>query len=90
MSEESFSETPVNVAIQSLQRQVDQLKRIINKGNHPLSCHSFTYLLDDTSSNGAGNEQELKQEIKELRIANDKAEYRIKMLLRALEQRDKQ
>lgn len=35
------------------------------------------------------NTQELQQEIKKLRTENAKAEYRIKMLLRTLEEKDK-
>lgn len=46
--------------------------------------------LDDTPlTTNESNEEDLKEEIKQLRVANEKAEYRIKMLLRALEERDK-
>ncbi|CEP16581.1 hypothetical protein [Parasitella parasitica] len=72
-----LSSTPVNVAIKALQRQVDQLKRIVSKSDdEPIT--------QDDSSN-----EVLHQEIKELRIQNEKAEYRIKILLRALEEKDK-
>ncbi|GAA5816022.1 hypothetical protein MFLAVUS_009544 [Mucor flavus] len=72
-----FSTTPVDVAIKSLQRQVDQLKRIINK-------------TDEVENQGTeSNEKELKDQIKKLETANAKAEYRIKMLLRTLEEKEK-
>ncbi|KAL9540017.1 hypothetical protein MBANPS3_009927 [Mucor bainieri] len=71
-----LSSTPVNVAVEALQRQVDQLKRIIHKSDgEPIPQ-------DD-------NTEELQQEIKKLRTENAKAEYRIKMLLRTLEEKDK-
>ncbi|CAO3643192.1 unnamed protein product [Mucor hiemalis] len=70
-----LNNTPVDVAIKALQLQVNQLKRIINPS-------------EELSSDG-GNEQELKEQIKALEIANAKAEYRIKMLLRTLEEKDK-
>ncbi|CAO3638481.1 unnamed protein product [Mucor fragilis] len=73
--EHFLGSTPVNVAVEALQRQVDQLKRIINKSDGPMQQ-------DD-------NTQELQQEIKKLRTENAKAEYRIKMLLRTLEEKDK-
>ena len=34
------------------------------------------------------NQEALKEEIKQLKIANEKAEYRIRFLLRALEQKE--
>ncbi|OAC99984.1 hypothetical protein MUCCIDRAFT_113434 [Mucor lusitanicus CBS 277.49] len=72
-----LSSTPVNVAVEALQRQVDQLKRIVHKsGDEPIPQQ------DD-------NTEELQQEIKKLRTENAKAEYRIKMLLRTLEEKDK-
>ncbi|KAG2213686.1 hypothetical protein INT46_006115 [Mucor plumbeus] len=72
-----LSSTPVNVAVDALQRQVDQLKRIINKSD------------DQPSNENDSSNDDLQQEIKKLRIANEKAEYRIKMLLRTLEEKDK-
>lgn len=45
-------------------------------------------LLDEVSPVAIDNQEELKQEIKRLQIANDKAEYRIKMLLRTLEEKE--
>ncbi|CAO0801318.1 unnamed protein product [Mucor circinelloides] len=78
MSEQDhfLSSTPVNVAVAALQRQVDQLKRIIHKS-------------DDQPIQQDDNTEELQQEIKKLRTENAKAEYRIKMLLRTLEEKDK-
>ncbi|CEG82114.1 hypothetical protein RMATCC62417_16236 [Rhizopus microsporus] len=79
--EHYLSNTPVSVAIKALQTQVEQLKRIVNNKNTK----------EQDSSNSTSNEaevQSLKKEIQELKTANDKAEYRIKMLLRALEERD--
>ncbi|OBZ82173.1 hypothetical protein A0J61_09777 [Choanephora cucurbitarum] len=69
-----LSNTPVEVAIQSLQQQVEQLKRIVNKKVDDLP---------DTT-----NQEALKEEIKQLKIANEKAEYRIRFLLRTLEQKE--
>ncbi|CEJ02786.1 hypothetical protein RMCBS344292_16781 [Rhizopus microsporus] len=77
--EHYLSNTPVDVAIKALQTQVEQLKRMVNNKN------------TNDSNNSTSNEaevQSLKKEIQELKTANDKAEYRIKMLLRALEERD--
>ncbi|KAL7311256.1 hypothetical protein PS15m_009040 [Mucor circinelloides] len=78
MSEQDhfLGSTPVNVAVAALQRQVDQLKRIIHKS-------------DDQPIQQDDNTEELQQEIKKLRTENAKAEYRIKMLLRTLEEKDK-
>ncbi|CAO3663779.1 hypothetical protein G6F70_002295 [Rhizopus microsporus] len=79
--EHYLSNTPVDVAIKALQTQVEQLKRIVNNKNTN----------EQNSNNSTSNEaevQSLKKEIQELKTANDKAEYRIKMLLRALEERD--
>ncbi|KAK4512566.1 anthranilate phosphoribosyltransferase [Mucor velutinosus] len=70
-----LSSTPVNVAVEALQRQVDQLKRIVHKSDDQPIQHD--------------NTEELQQEIKKLRTENAKAEYRIKMLLRTLEEKDK-
>ncbi|KAG2202476.1 hypothetical protein INT47_013092 [Mucor saturninus] len=77
MSEQDhfLSTTPVDVAIKALQVQVEQLKRILNK-------------TDEVSPVIEDNSQELKQEIKRLQTLNDKAEYRIKMLLRTLEEKE--
>jgi hypothetical protein len=95
--EHFLSSTPVDVAIKSLQRQVDQLKRIINKSgkwrnrtSNNLDLKHFETCTDEPSvTSNADTEKELKEEIKALKIANEKAEYRIKMLLRTLEEKDK-
>ncbi|GAN06176.1 hypothetical protein MAM1_0114d05656 [Mucor ambiguus] len=71
-----LSSTPVNVTVEALQRQVNQLKRIIHKS-------------EDEPIQQDDNTEQLQQEIKKLRTENAKAEYRIKMLLRTLEEKDK-
>lgn len=56
-----------------------------------LDCIGAKLSIEQNSNNSTSNEaevQSLKKEIQELKTANDKAEYRIKMLLRALEERD--
>ncbi|KAI8877892.1 hypothetical protein K501DRAFT_259603 [Backusella circina FSU 941] len=78
-SEEHFiSDTPVAIAIESLQKQVHQLKSIIQDSNNN----------NEQTATSTENGQDLQQRVKQLEIANAKAEYRIKMLLRALEERD--
>jgi hypothetical protein len=90
--------TPVDVAVKALQRQVDQLKRIIDPTG-TLSAFQSTIVLisnfiylgttSNIPENNVENEKELKEQIKSLEVANAKAEYRIKMLLRTLEEKDK-
>lgn len=58
-----------------------------------ISRRSMTNILQPieelSTTSSSGNEQELQEQVKALQIANAKAEYRIKMLLRTLEEKDK-
>ncbi|KAG1139116.1 hypothetical protein G6F37_004323 [Rhizopus arrhizus] len=76
MSEEFLENTPVDVTIRALQAQVEQLKRIVGGDSSAVQPSS------DEST------ETLKQEIKALKLANEKAEYRIKILLRTLSEKD--
>ncbi|KAG1046762.1 hypothetical protein G6F46_010832 [Rhizopus delemar] len=77
MAEEFLENTPVDVTIRALQAQVEQLKRIVGGDASAVQPSS-----DEEST------ERLKQEIKALKLANEKAEYRIKILLRTLSEKD--
>ncbi|KAF7730579.1 hypothetical protein EC973_001961 [Apophysomyces ossiformis] len=75
-----LNDTPVDVTIKALQAQLQELQHMLS--NRQITRAQTTE--DDSTYS------ELREEIAQLRIANAKAEYRIAMLLRALDERDKQ
>ncbi|KAI9021575.1 hypothetical protein CLU79DRAFT_753884 [Phycomyces nitens] len=68
--------TPVEVVIKSLQSQIKELQNLV-KGQVP-----------ENTTSPAAPAQDLSEELAKLRTQNAKAEYRIKFLLKALDERD--
>ncbi|CAO3697011.1 unnamed protein product [Umbelopsis ramanniana] len=78
------TDTPVSDVIKSLQSQVEELKTIAAEyQNGSTSKH-----VDAAPDAGAESTISLQQELQELKIKHDKANYRIKMLCRALDEKD--
>ncbi|KAG0171760.1 hypothetical protein DFQ28_000438 [Apophysomyces sp. BC1034] len=75
-----LNETPVDVTLKALQDQLQELQKMLLKRQQ---VQPQTQEDDSTHT-------ELHKEIAQLRVANAKAEYRIAILLRALDERDKQ
>ncbi|KAL1936019.1 hypothetical protein VTP01DRAFT_153 [Rhizomucor pusillus] len=77
----SLDDVPVNVALEALQKQVKELQELVTAAPPPPAAQPSGESSEEVAS--------LKQQIKDLETLNAKAEYRIQILLRTLEQRDK-
>ncbi|KAG2173067.1 hypothetical protein INT44_007040 [Umbelopsis vinacea] len=79
------ADTPVSDVIKSLQEQVEELKMIAAEyQNGTTSKH----VDDATPAAGVESTISLQQELQELKVKYDKANYRIEMLCRALDEKD--